>query len=58
MHSRIATLIGNQTSQALSLLSNDHEFKSFQDYWRLLWSLTSGSIGLVEVRVNWSGHPC
>ena len=58
MHSRIATMIGNRTSQAFNLFFNDHEFKSSQGYWKLIWSLTSGSIGLVEVRVSWSRHSC
>jgi hypothetical protein len=30
---------------------------SYDDHWRLTWSLTSGHVGLVEVHVSWSGHP-
>ena len=30
---------------------------SYDGHWRLTWSLTSGPVGLVEVRTNWSGHP-
>ena len=29
---------------------------SYDSYWRLTWSLTSGPGGLVEVRANWPGH--
>jgi len=28
----------------------------YDGHWRLTWSLTSGPVGLVEVRVSWSGH--
>jgi hypothetical protein len=28
-----------------------------QGHWRLTWPLTSGLVELVEVRVNWFGHP-
>jgi len=31
---------------------------SYDGHWRLTWSLTSGPVGLVEVRASWSGHPC
>ena len=30
---------------------------SYDGYWRLTWSLTSGPVGLVEARRNWPGHP-
>ena len=30
---------------------------SYDDHWRLTWSLTSGPVGLVEVRASWLGHP-
>jgi hypothetical protein len=30
---------------------------SYNDHWRLTWSLTSGPVGLVEMRANWPGHP-
>jgi len=30
---------------------------SYDGHWRLTWSLTSGSVGLVEVRASWPGHP-
>jgi hypothetical protein len=30
---------------------------SYDDHWTLTWSLTSGPVGLVEVRTNWPGHP-
>jgi hypothetical protein len=30
---------------------------SYDGHWRLTWSLTSGPVGLVEVRANWPGHP-
>jgi hypothetical protein len=30
---------------------------SYDGYWRLAWSLTSGPVGLVEVRASWPGHP-
>jgi len=29
---------------------------SYDGYWRLTWSLTSGSVRLVEVRASWPGH--
>jgi hypothetical protein len=29
---------------------------SYDGHWRLTWSLTSGPVGLVEVRANWPGH--
>jgi len=31
---------------------------SYDGHWRLTWSLTSGPVGLVEVRASWPGHPC
>jgi len=30
---------------------------SYDSDWRLTWSLTSGPVGLVEVRASWPGHP-
>ena len=30
---------------------------SYDSHWRLTWSLTSGPVGLVEVRASWPGHP-
>ena len=30
---------------------------SYDGHRRLIWSLTSGPVGLVEVRANWPGHP-
>jgi len=30
---------------------------SYDGHWRLILSLTSGPVGLVEVRASWSGHP-
>ena len=30
---------------------------SYDSHWGLTWSLTSGPMGLVEVRASWSGHP-
>ena len=30
---------------------------SYDGHWKLTWSLTSGPVGLVEVRANWPGHP-
>jgi hypothetical protein len=29
---------------------------SYDGYWRLTWSLTSGPVELVEVRANWLGR--
>jgi len=29
---------------------------SYVGHWRLTWSLTSGPVGLVEVRASWPGH--
>jgi len=29
---------------------------SYNGYWRLTWSLTSGPVELVEVRANWLGR--
>jgi hypothetical protein len=29
---------------------------SYNDHWRLTWSLTSGPMELVEVRASWPGH--
>jgi hypothetical protein len=48
----LITLRGSLINQVLSLLSNNHEFESSQGYRRLTWSLTSGPVGLVEVRTN------
>jgi hypothetical protein len=31
---------------------------SYDGHWKLTWSLTSGPVGLVEVRASWPGHPC
>jgi len=30
---------------------------SYDGHWRFTWSLTSGPMGLVEVRASWPGHP-
>jgi hypothetical protein len=30
---------------------------SYDGHWRLTRSLTSGPVGLVEVRASWPGHP-
>jgi hypothetical protein len=30
---------------------------SYDGHWRFTWSLTSGLMGLVEVRASWPGHP-
>ena len=30
---------------------------SYDGHWKLTWSLTSGPVGLVEVRASWPGHP-
>ena len=30
---------------------------SYDGHWRFTWSLTSGPMGLVEVRASWFGHP-
>jgi hypothetical protein len=30
---------------------------SYDGHWRLTWSLTSGPVGLVEVRASWPEHP-
>ena len=30
---------------------------SYDGHWRFTWSLTSGPVGLVEVRASWPGHP-
>ena len=30
---------------------------SYDSHWRLIWSLTSTPIGLVEMRASWPGHP-
>ena len=29
----------------------------YDGHWRLIWSLTSGPVGLVEVCASWSGYP-
>jgi len=29
----------------------------YDDHWKLTWTLTSGPVGLVEVRASWTGHP-
>jgi len=46
-------------SKIINLFFRDHQFESYKslDYWRLTWSLTLRSVKLVEVYVNWSGHP-
>jgi hypothetical protein len=31
---------------------------SYNGYWRLTWSLTSGPVGLVEMHGSWPEHPC
>jgi hypothetical protein len=50
----------SSTGQTLGLLPRGHQFESHkpQDYWRLTWSLTSGSVGLVEVRTSWPRYSC
>jgi hypothetical protein len=50
------TLKGSLTSQALGLLSNGHGFEFSQGHYRLIWSLTSGPVGLVEIHANWPKH--
>ena len=30
---------------------------SYDGHWKLTWSLTSGPVGLGEVRASWSGYP-
>jgi hypothetical protein len=30
---------------------------SYDSHWKLTWSLTSGSVELVEVRASWPEHP-
>ena len=30
---------------------------SYDGHWRFTWSLTSGPVGLVEVRASWPGYP-
>jgi hypothetical protein len=30
---------------------------SYDGHWRFTWSLTSGPVGLIEVRASWPGHP-
>jgi hypothetical protein len=30
---------------------------SYDGHWRFTWSLTSGPVGLIEVRASWSEHP-
>ena len=29
----------------------------YDGHWKLIWSLTSGPVGLVKVRANWPEHP-
>jgi hypothetical protein len=29
----------------------------YDGHWRLTWSLTSGPVGLVEIRASWPRHP-
>jgi hypothetical protein len=29
----------------------------YDGHWRFIWLLSSGPVGLVEVRASWSGHP-
>lgn len=52
------TVRGSSTDQVLGLFLNNHEFKFLQDHWKLIWSLTSGPVGLVEVDLNWPEDPC
>ena len=42
------------TGQILNL---HFKFYKLEGHWRLTWSLTSEPIELVEIRVNWPGHP-
>jgi hypothetical protein len=46
------------TCQILGLFPIGHQFEShkLQVHWSLTWLLTSRPVGLVEVRVSWSGH--
>jgi hypothetical protein len=30
---------------------------SYDGHWRLIWSLTSGPVRLIEMRASWPGHP-
>jgi hypothetical protein len=36
------------------LFSRDYQFEfyKFQGHWRLIWSLTSGLVGLVKIHAN------
>jgi hypothetical protein len=44
----------SSTDQILDLFPKDHQFESHksQGHWRLIWSLTSGLVKLVEVRAS------
>jgi hypothetical protein len=43
----------NLTDKVLNLLFNSHKFEFFYNYWRLILSLISESVGLIKVRINW-----
>jgi len=49
----------NSISLIIDLSSRDHQFEFHKpyDHYRLIWSLTSGLVGLVEVRASLPGHP-
>jgi hypothetical protein len=49
----------SSTGQILSLLLRCYQFESHKShgYWRFTWLLTSGPVGLVEMRASWPEHP-
>ena len=44
---------------ALSVVSGSSPVVAhiYDGHWRLIWSLISGPVGLVEVRASWPEHP-
>jgi hypothetical protein len=44
----------NLIDQILNLFFRDHKFEFYktQDYWRLIWLLTSGPVRLIKVHVS------
>jgi len=62
MHISLSTIIGSPRPFTC-ILKDVCKFRfepcgcSYDSHWRFTWSLTSGPVGLVEVRASWFGHP-
>jgi len=52
--SHASKIILRENPEGCSLFSRDYQFEfyKFQGHWRLIWSLTSGLVGLVKMHAN------